>query len=157
MRIKDLFLTLKVGVMSHVLVTPFEIFEILMEINREPEGRMGIRIGTSRGARSAINLMKSAPDGIVGKLDQNSYKSETKRISSEIPDPTFGYLRRSSIRYQEKEDALRNNLVEEDLSNLSYVDRHEQNVREMTFLRQKPQRMCRYPMRYTRGLGSSED
>ena len=117
---------------------------------------MKLRIG-SAWAQSAINLTESASGAIVGKLDSDIHKSETKRISSEIPDPTFGYLRRSSIRYQEKEDALRNNLVEEDLSNLSYVDRHEQNVREMTFLRQKPQRMCRYPMRYTRGLGSSED
>ena len=113
-----------------------------------------MRIGTS-GAHSAINLAKSTSGEIVGKLDSNSYKSEMKRISSEIPDPTFGYLRRSSTGYQKKTDALRINLSERDLSNVVYVDHYVKNDSEMTFLGRQSQFMRRYRMRYTRGWESS--
>ena len=65
------------------------------------------------------------------------------RIASEIPAPTFGYLRGSSMDYQKKDDALWNNLIVEDLSNLAYVDRYGQNDSEMTSMCQKSQCMCR--------------
>lgn len=82
---------------------------------------MKLRIG-SAWAQSAINLTESASGAIVGKLDSDIHKSETKRISSEIPDPTFGYLRGSSMGRRAKGDALRNNLIDADMGNLSYVD-----------------------------------
>ena len=66
-------------------------------------------------------------------------------------------MRRNSLGYREKCDALRGNLMEEDLRNLAYVDRYGKNDIEMTFLYQKSQRMRRYHMRYTRGWESSED
>ena len=101
--------------------------------------------------------MQSTSDEIVGKLDPNSYKSEMKRISSEIPDPAFGYLRGSSAGYQRKDDTLRGNLVDGDLGNLVYLAHYGQNDREMTLMGQKSQCICRYHMRYTRGWASSED
>ena len=109
-RINDWFLTLKVGALSHVLVSPFDTFGIHMMNNREQGGRMKLRIGTS-WTHSAIDLTKRIEDEIVGKLDTNSYKSETRRIRSEIQDPTFGYLLRSSMGYQKKADALWINLI----------------------------------------------
>ena len=69
-------------------------------------------------------------------------------ISSEIPDPTFGYIRGSSMGYQMKDDALRINLIGADfgadLGNLVYVDKYGEGDIEMTFLCQKSLRMCRY-------------
>ena len=91
-RISDWFLTLKVGVLSHVIISPFEIFEVRVEINRGQEGMMRLRIGTAR-THPATNLTKRTSDEIVGQLDMNRNKSEMGRISSEILGPTFGYIR----------------------------------------------------------------
>ena len=109
--IDDWFLELKVGIASHVFVSPFEIYEAPTKINREQECRIELRIGTS-GARSAINLMRTTSGVIVGHLDSKGYKGDMGGISGEIPDPTFGYMRSSSPEYREKDDALRNNAIE---------------------------------------------
>ena len=78
-------------------------------------------------------------------------------ISSEIPDPTFGYIRGSSMGYQMKDDALRINLIGADfgadLGNLVYVDKYGEGDIEMTFLCQKSLCVGRYHMRYKRGWG----
>ena len=69
--INDWLLTLKVGGMSHVIVSHFEIFGILAEISRGKEGGAKLRIGTS-GTHSATNLTRSTSGEIVGKLEPNS-------------------------------------------------------------------------------------
>ena len=85
------------------------------------------------------------------------YQGEKKRIIEILRDPTFGYMRRSSMEYRLKDDALRINLVDGDLSNLVYVDPIGKNDSEDTSMRQKDGRMCRYLMRYTRGWTSFGD
>ena len=47
MRIADLFLALKERIMPRELIAPFGIYKIHMGINREKQGRMEIRVGTS--------------------------------------------------------------------------------------------------------------
>ena len=92
MRIDDWFLALVVGITSRVFVSPFEIFETPLAINREQEGGAHLRIGTA-WAHSAINIMRDASGGIVGNPDPKGYNGEKQRIVGEIPDPTFGYNR----------------------------------------------------------------
>ena len=93
MRANDWFLTLKVGALSHVLVSPVGTFEIPMEINREQEGRADLRIGTP-GNHSAINLTKSTSDEIVGGLDSIA-TSQKRRESAARP------LAQRSVSYEE--------------------------------------------------------
>ena len=71
------------------------------------------------------------------------------RIHGEIPDPTFGYLRGSSLGYQRMGDALRNGLIERDLSTLVYVDKLGRSASEMSFMCEKRDYAFRYHMRYT--------
>ena len=67
-RINDCFLALNVGILSHVSVSPFEIFETPAGVNREHEGRVELRIGTS-GAHSEIDITKATSGEIVANLD----------------------------------------------------------------------------------------
>ena len=80
-----------------------------------------------------------------------------QRIISEIPGPTFGYLRRSAIEYREGEDALRGNVIEGDLRILVYVDGFRQNDIEWTSMCRKVLCKSRYRMRYARGCGPFGD
>ena len=41
------FLAPKEGILSQVLVSPFDIYEILMRINRDQKGRTKLRVGTA--------------------------------------------------------------------------------------------------------------
>ena len=127
-----------------------------MEINREQERGATLRIGTP-GNQSAINIMRAASGEIVRNLDSKGYQEAKQRISGEIPDPTFGYLIGSSSGYREKDDALRNNLAEWDLSNLAYVDHFGQTDTEETSMCQKDGRMRRCHMRRARGCGPFGD
>ena len=92
--------------------------------------------------------MRATSDEIVGNLDAKGYLDEKGRICGEIPEPTFGHLRRSSMGYRTKDDAIRGNLIEGDLGNLAYVDHFGQNYIEDTFVCQKDGCMCRCHMRY---------
>ena len=80
------------------------------------------------------------------------YLEEKKRISGEIPEPTFGYLRGISAAYRKKGDELRNNLAEWDLGDLLYVGEFGQCDSEDTFVRREDGCVCRYHMRCARGL-----
>ena len=93
----------------------------------------------------------TASGEIVGNLDSNGYRGETKRIMGEIPGPTFVYLRGISLDYRGKDDDLRNNVIEWYMRNLVYVDLFGQNDIEETLMCQKARCMCRYHMRYARG------
>ena len=58
--VSDRFLALKEGVIPHVLASPFEVYEILMGINREQtQGRMQIRVGTSWGGRALLDVKRN--------------------------------------------------------------------------------------------------
>ena len=94
--------------------------------------------------------MRATSGEIVGNLLPDGYK-EKQRIIGEIPDPIFGYLRGSWMDYRKRGDALRGNLIGEDLGHLVYVDHFGQNDSEETSMCQKVGCMCRYHMRYARG------
>ena len=64
--------------------------------------------------------MKITSDDMVGNMDKSNALGGTKRTQSEIPDPTFGYLRGSSLEHQKMDDALWNRVVEHDLNKLVY-------------------------------------
>ena len=64
------YLSITEGSMKHVLVSPFELFEILMEVDHEQkQGRLKIRIGTKGETESnaTLNIVTKATDGIVGR------------------------------------------------------------------------------------------
>ena len=91
MRIIDWFRALNGGILPNVQVSPFGIYDILTEINRERKGRAKQRVGTSgkNGPYSTLDIMKKTSGEIVWDMDSSIYLEETKRIQSEIPDPTF--------------------------------------------------------------------
>ena len=84
-------------VAPRVLISPFEIYEIVAELNRAHQGRGEIRVGPSgkRGTYSALNIVKITSDDAVGNMDTSRALGEMGRIQRELPDPTFGYLRAS--------------------------------------------------------------
>ena len=67
--------------------------------------------------------MAITAERIVGNMSANQASGEMARIQGEIPDPTFGYLRGSSIGYQRMVNALRGGLLARNLINLVYVDK----------------------------------
>ena len=156
MRIDDWFLARKVGIASRAFVSPIGVSDITAGVNREQEEWAEIRIGTP-GIHSVINIMRATSDEIAGNLDAKGYLEEKRRIGGEIHDPTFGYLRGSSIGYRKSDDALRKNWAEWDLGNQVYVDPFGWNDSEDAFVRQKHGIMCRYHMGYTRGWESFGD
>ena len=93
---QDWYLALKEGVAPHVMISPFEAYEILMGINREREktpGKMEIRIGTS-GMREktypAIKIMTGTSEFSWGDLGEKQPLLEMARIQGGIPDATCG-------------------------------------------------------------------
>ena len=84
MRIDGCFFARKVGIMPHAFASPFGIFAIPMDANREHEGRMSQRIGTPWN-HSAIIIMRDKSGEIVGNLDAYgaySRKETNRRRSS---------------------------------------------------------------------------
>ena len=71
MHVVDCFRALKGGIVSHVQASHFEIFEILIGINREQGPRAGLRIGTSwkKEQYSTLNIAQKTADRIMGRMD----------------------------------------------------------------------------------------
>ena len=71
MRINGWFRALKAGILSHVLVSPLGIYEILMEINRGNQGMAKLRVGTSgkKETYSKHNIAKKTSGEKVGDMD----------------------------------------------------------------------------------------
>ena len=86
-----------------------------------------------------------------GEMGDKQALLATTRTQGEIPDPTFGYLRRSSIEYRMVGNAFRNGLIERDLGNLVYVDKLGRIESEVSSMRETRGCACRHHTRYTRG------
>ena len=151
-------LALKERIAPHVLVSPYEIYEVLMEINTEHQGMLEIRVRTSgkQETYSKINIMKNTPGEMVGNMDPTK-ATRVEITHIEIPDPTSGYLRGSSMDHRKLGDDVRNICIEHDLDKLVYIDRMGWNESEMSFVCESSKCDCRYPMRYTREWGRTED
>ena len=93
MRISDWFLTLMVGVVAHVFVSPFGIFGGGENGDKSRTWRNDGDTNRIPVNHSAIGIMRDASGGIVGNPDPKGYNGEKQRIVGEIPDPTFGYNR----------------------------------------------------------------
>ena len=76
--------------------------------------------------------MVSTSERIVGNTSGKQVLLEMARIQSEIADPTFGYMRGSSIEYRRADNAPRSGLVERDLGNVVYVDKLGRSESEMS-------------------------
>ena len=82
--INDWFLAPKEGIFPHATISPFEVYEISMGINREqaPE-KMKTRVGPSgegSNTYSAINTMESAAEFIVRNMGEKKESGEIARI-----------------------------------------------------------------------------
>ena len=60
--IADCFLTMKERIVGYVMISPFEIYELLVETNREHQGRMEIRSGGFRGERDVPDSQNHGED-----------------------------------------------------------------------------------------------
>ena len=84
----------------------------MMEINREQTpGKMKIRVGApgkGRDTYSALNIMANTAECIAGNMIEKQALGEMARIQGEIPDPTVGYLRGSSIECRRMGNELLN-------------------------------------------------
>ena len=133
-----MFLALREGIVPHLAISSFEVYEILMGINREQTpGKMEIRIGASGNweiTYSALSIITSTSECVVGNLGGEQALLEMVRIQGEIADPTFGYLRGSSVEYRRADTALRNGLIGRDVNNIVYVGRLGRSEIEMSFM-----------------------
>ena len=71
---------------------------------------------------------------IVVNLGEKQALLEMARFQGEIPDPTFGYLRGSSVDYRRMGNALRNGLIGRNLGNLVYLDKSGRSESEIPFM-----------------------
>ena len=112
---------------NHVLVGPFEIYEILMRHNREETNpRANLRIGpTGNACVAAISVMVETIGGIVGCLEmvEATAALSAKGMMTEIPSPDYGYVRSSVILRERIGQSLYNDWVDGNLDELTYVDR----------------------------------
>ena len=93
MHINDWLLPPKEGIVPHVMISPFEVYEIWMGINRKhAPGQMEIRVAASgKGGNtySTLNIMEITSGCIVGNVSEKQASAEMERIQGEIPDPAF--------------------------------------------------------------------
>ena len=71
---------------------------------------------------SALNVMTSTEERIVGELGRNHALQAMVWMHGGIPDPTFGYLRGSQLGNRKLDYVSMDGLVERDLDNLVYVE-----------------------------------
>ena len=87
----------------HVIVSPIEIWEILMEWNhgiRSP--RQKLRIGTTGNAgpgNPALNALTEVIEAIVGSNSIGEVQKDLtdRGAMAEIPPPTYGHMRRDDF------------------------------------------------------------
>ena len=112
---------------NHVLVGPFEIYEILMRHNREETNpRANLRIGpTGNACVAAISVMVETIGGIVGCLEmvEATAALSAKGMMTEIPSPDYGYVRSSVILRERIGQSLYNDWVDGNLDGLTHVAR----------------------------------
>ena len=101
---------------------------------------------------SALNVMTSTEERIVGELGRNHALQAMVWMHGGIPDPTFGYLRGSPPEHRKIYHDLMTDLVERDLDNPVYVGKLGRCESEMSFVCETRDCTCRYHMRYTRDM-----
>ena len=84
------------AVMRRFLVSPYGIFEILMERSRDgPNPKLRHRVGTTgkTGSYATLNIMVESIGGVVGNRPSNE-ANEALRGGGliAIPNPEYGYL-----------------------------------------------------------------
>ena len=148
--------------LKNVLVSPYEILEILMGHNRE-EGnpRRKLRIGTARNAGNvaSINAMVETIDGVVGSralVGENEALAARGHLA-EMPAPAYGYVRGIFLLRERMEFDLCNDRANGNLGELTYTDRQGVKGHSWPFIRRLQWRSCRYHMRYTRGVEAKGD
>ena len=94
---------MKDGELKHAPVSPYGIFEILMEVNHEKKQPMlKLRIGPTgkTGPYSALNITTQTIGGISGKRSmEEATRSMKNNGSIDIPNPKYGYLRGSQLAH----------------------------------------------------------
>ena len=89
--------------MKHVLPSPYEIFEILMDVSHEQRTPMlKLRIGAARNTWSyaTLNIMTHAIEGILGKgYVEDATISMKKNGAIANPIPKYGYLGGSRLTH----------------------------------------------------------
>ena len=127
MAIKDQFVL-------HVLVSPIEIWEILMEWNQGIViPRQKLRIGSTGNAGAgnpAINALWGAVEEKLGNNSIGEAQEDLVRrgVATEIPAPTYGYMRRNEFYLGTIDVDLANGWVMYTLRGTIYTDRKERNV-----------------------------
>ena len=115
--------------LKHVLVRPYEIFEISMGHNREEEWnpRRNLRIGTTGTACNvaAINVMVETIEGVVGAQSLVEANEALAAIGhlSEMHVPEYGYARGILLLRERMDFDLCNDWARGDLDALTYEDR----------------------------------
>ena len=88
---------------KHVLVSPYEIYEILMGYIRGAGPRKKLGIGpTGNAGVAAISAMVETIEGTVGGLEMveaNSALAE-RGVLTELPAPNYGYLGSCAILHE---------------------------------------------------------
>ena len=91
------WMSLEDSATRRVLVSPYEIFEILMGGNRdEIDPRLTLHIGTTgnAGSYATRNIMAHPIEGIAGKRSVGGVNASLRGSGHmEIPIPLYGYLR----------------------------------------------------------------
>ena len=151
----------------HVMVIPFGIWGILMERGREepnPKRQLRIRMAgnVGGGGAAAINASVETIEGFVGGGDRVEVQESlvARGVATEAPAPTYGYLRKNDVLFNRKDDDLISDWVGETLEGLVYTDRYGRNAGVESFLCPIPIEhgcVCRYHMRYTRGIKAKVD
>ena len=144
----------KEGVANHVLLSPYGICEILMEVNRaQRRPRMVLRIGSTweTGPYATLNIATQAIVGVVGKKFREEVAHAMKNNGEiETTCSTYGYLRGSQITHERMDLNLRNGWIQPDLDELIYVGSLGRNSSRRACMCQVGGLDCRYSMKYTR-------
>ena len=153
----------------HVLLSPIEIWEILMAWNRGiQETRQKLRIGPAGNAglgNPAINAMWEVIEAKVGNNSIGEMQKEmaSRGVLTEIPAPTYGRARGDELHMGIIDENLVREWVPVALRGMIYTDRRGRNMGKDSPICQIPWGdteypicACRWHMRFARGVRYKE-
>ena len=142
--------------MNRVPASPYEIYEILAEVNNaHKQPRMKLRIGSTGKTRSyaTLNITTQPIVGVFGKKSRDEVTLSMKNSGSiEIPTPTYCYMRSSQMKHGGIDICRYNDWIQQDLGELIYVDRLGEDSSDRAFMYQVGGCACRYRTKYKRGV-----